>query len=223
MLLTCNIIRVVSKILNKSDDLNIKVSLNDIIKTTDTSRKIIKDSKNVFGPGVTLTNNEVKDTKKLIKSLENRGILLKGTTRKITSQEGGFLNFLKLLMTAGLPLMKSALTPLFQSVMLPFGLSVGMAEIDAAIQKKKFGSGTVVLIISKEEMEDIMKIVKSLEESKLFIEEISETIKNKAKEQKEAFIGMLLGTLAANLLGNTLSGRGVIRAGEGTIRAGKSF
>ena len=90
--------------------------------------------------------------------------------------------------------------------MLPFGLSVGMAEIDAAIQKKKFGSGTVVLIISKEEMEDIMKIVKSLEESKLFIEEISETIKNKAKEQKEAFIGMLLGTLVANLLGNALSG-----------------
>ena len=219
MLLTCNIIRVVSKILYKSDDLNIKVSLNDIIKTTDTSRKIIKDSKNVFGTGVTLTNNEVKDIKKLIKSLENRGTLLKGTTRKITSQEGGFLNFLKLLMTAGLPLMKSALTPLFQSVMLPFGLSVGMA----AIQKKKFGSSTVVLIISKEEMEDIMKIVKSLEESKLFIEEISETIKNKAKEQKEAFIGMLLGTLVANLLGNALSGWGVIRAGEGTIRAGKSF
>ena len=54
MLLTCNIIRVVSKILNKSDDLNIKVSLNDIIKTTDTSRKIIKDFKNVFGTGVTL-------------------------------------------------------------------------------------------------------------------------------------------------------------------------
>ena len=54
MLLTCNIIRVVSKILNKLDDLNIKVSLNDIIKTTDTSRKIIKDFKNVFGTGVTL-------------------------------------------------------------------------------------------------------------------------------------------------------------------------
>ena len=114
MLLTCNIIRVVSKILNKSDDLNIKVSLNDIIKTTDTSRKIIKDSKNVFGTGVTLANNEVKDIKKLIKSLENRGILLKGTTRKITNQEGGFLNFLKPLMTAGLPLMKRHLRLYFK-------------------------------------------------------------------------------------------------------------
>ena len=54
MLLTCNIIRVVSKILYKSDDLNIKVLPNDIIKTTDSSRKIIKDFKNVFGTRVTL-------------------------------------------------------------------------------------------------------------------------------------------------------------------------
>ena len=43
---------------------------------------------------------------KVIKSLENRGILIKGTTTKMTSQEGEFLNFLRLLMTAGLPLMK---------------------------------------------------------------------------------------------------------------------
>ena len=54
MLLTCNIIRVVSKILYKSDDLNIKVLPNDIIKTTDSSTKIIKDFKNVFGTRVTL-------------------------------------------------------------------------------------------------------------------------------------------------------------------------
>ena len=44
-----------------------------------------------FGAGVTLSNNEIKDIVKVIKSLENRGILLKGTIRKITSQEGGFL------------------------------------------------------------------------------------------------------------------------------------
>ena len=56
---------------------------------------------------------------KVIKFLENRGILLKGTTTKITSQEGGFLNFIRLLMTAGLPLMKSALTPLAKSVLIP--------------------------------------------------------------------------------------------------------
>ena len=72
-------------------------------------------------------------------------------------------------------------------------------------------------------MEDIMKIVKSLEESGLLIKAISETIKNEAKEQKEGFFLMLLGTLAASMLGRALTGRGVIRAGEGTIRAGENF
>ena len=73
---------------------------------------------------------------KVIKSLENRGILLKGTTRKITSQEGGFLNFPRPLMTAGLPLMKSVLTPLAKNILLPFGLSAAMSATDSSIQKK---------------------------------------------------------------------------------------
>ena len=65
-------------------------------------------------------------------------------------------------------------------------------------------------------MEDIMKIVKSLEESRLIINGISETIKNEAKEQKGGFMSMLLGTLAVSVLGNSLAVRGVIRAGERT-------
>ena len=72
---------------------------------------------------------------KVIKSLENRGILLKATTRKITIQEGGFLNFLRPLMTAGLSLMKSVLTPYAKNVLLPFGLSAGMSAADPVIQK----------------------------------------------------------------------------------------
>ena len=51
-------------------------------------------------------NNEIKHIMKVIKSLENTGILIKGTTTKMTSQEGEFLNFLRSLMTAGLLLMK---------------------------------------------------------------------------------------------------------------------
>ena len=66
---------------------------------------------------------------KVVKTLEIRGILLKGATRKITSQEGGFLNFLRLLMTAGLPL----ITPLVKNILLPFGLSAAISAIDAAI------------------------------------------------------------------------------------------
>ena len=71
------------------------------------------------GSGITLTNNEIKDTIKGIKSLESAGILLKGTTTKSTSQEGKFLNFLRPLMTAGIPLMKSVLTPLAKNVLIP--------------------------------------------------------------------------------------------------------
>ena len=79
---------------------------------------------------------------KVIKSLENRGILLKGTTREVTIQERSFLNVLRPLMTAGLPLMKNVLTPLAKNVLLPFGLSAGMSAADVAIQKdKNHGSG----------------------------------------------------------------------------------
>ena len=69
------------------------------------------------GSGIPLTNNEIKDIIKVTLSLENRGILVKETTRKITSQEGGFLNFHKPLMTAGLPLIKYLLTPLAKTIL----------------------------------------------------------------------------------------------------------
>ena len=71
-------------------------------------------------------------------------------------------------------------------------------------------------------MEDIMKIV-SLEESGLLLKGISETIKNEAKEQKGGFFPMLFRPLAASILGSALTGTGVIRAHEGTIRAGENF
>ena len=72
-------------------------------------------------------------------------------------------------------------------------------------------------------MNDIMKIIKSLEESGLLIKSISETIENEVKEQKRGFLSVLLGTLGASLLGNLSIGKGTIRAGEGTVRAGQNF
>ena len=63
-------------------------------------------------------------------------------------------------------------------------------------------------------MEDIMKIVKLLEEPRLLVKGISETIKIETKEQSRGFLAMLLGTLAASLLGSALTGKGVIRADE---------
>ena len=69
-------------------------------------------------------------------------------------------------------------------------------------------------------MDDILKIVKSLEDSGLLLKGVSETVQHEAKEQRGGFLSMLLNTLGASLLGDILSGKGVIRAGEETIRAG---
>ena len=68
-----------------------------------------------------------------------------------------------------------------------------------------------------------MKIVKFLEKPDLLMKRISQTIENIAKERKGGFLGMLVGTLGANLLGNLLAGKGVYRDGEGAIRAGQDF
>ena len=70
-------------------------------------------------------------------------------------------------------------------------------------------------------MDHTMKIIKSLKESGLLIKGVTKTIKNEAKEQRSGFLGMLLGTLGASLLGNILTGKGVIRADDGTIEAGE--
>ena len=87
-----------------------------------------------------------------------------------------------------------------------------------------FGHNNTTLIISNDEMVDILKIVKSLEDSRVLLKGVSEAIQNEAKEQRGGFLSMLLGTLGASLLGDILSkglsGKSVIRAGEGTIRAG---
>ena len=93
-------------------------------------------------------------------------------------------------MTAGLPVMKSVLTPLGKSVLVPLGLTTAASATDAAVQKKVYGSGTTVLIFSNKEMDDIIKIVKSLEESSLSTKGVSETIKKEAREQKGEFFGI---------------------------------
>ena len=80
-----------------------------------------------------LTKNEIKDISKVLRSLENRGILLERTTTNITSQEGEFLNFLKPLITPGLPLMKNVLTPSAKSILLPLGLTAAASATDVAI------------------------------------------------------------------------------------------
>ena len=78
-------------------------------------------------------------------------------------------------------------------------------------------------------MEDIIKVVKSVEDSRLLLKGVTETVQNEVKGQKGGFLSMLLGTLGASLLGNLLTGKGIYRAGkgkginragEGIVRAG---
>ena len=129
-------------------------------------------------------------------------------------QSGGFLGrLLDPLLKTGLPLIKNWIKPLAKS-----GLGF-IPAADAGIHKKILGSGTTTLIISNDEMEDITKIVKSLEDSSLLLKGVSETIQNEVKKQKGGFLSMLLGTLGASLLENMLAGKGRNRA-KGFIRAG---
>ena len=86
--------------------------------------------------------------------------------------------------------------------------------------KKILGSGTTTLIISNEEMNEIIKIVQALEYSNILLKGVSETIKNETKEQKGGFLSKLLSILGASLLGNLLTGKGIVRAVEGIVRAG---
>ena len=113
-----------------------------------------------------------------------------------------------------------------KSVLIPLGLTATASAADAGIHKKILGSGrlppsstsrnnTTTLIISNNEIEHIIKIVKSLEDSGLLLKKVTETVQNEVKEQKGGFLSMLLGTLGASLLGNILAGKGIYRAGKG--------
>ena len=119
-------------------------------KITNSVFKTALDAGFLKGSALTLTNNEKKDVIKVIRSLENRGIFLKGTSKKLLVKKEDFL-FLKRLMTAHLRLTAVA------------------SATDAAIQKEIFGSGTTTLVFSNEELNYIMKIVKFLEESGVFL------------------------------------------------------
>ena len=104
---------------------------------------------------------------------------------------------------------------LAKSVLISLGLTAAALVADAGIHEKILGSGnTATLIVSNNEMEDIIKIVKSLEDSGLLLKGVTEAVQNEVKEQKWGFLSMLLGTLGASLLGNIVTGKGIYRAGK---------
>ena len=105
--------------------------------------------------------------------------------------------------------------PLAKDILAPLEITTAASAIDAGIQKKIHGSGATTLIISNKEMNDIMKIVQSLEDSNILLKGVTKTIENEAKMQKRGFLSILLGTLGASLLGNLLTGKRIVRAGSG--------
>ena len=145
-----------------------------------------------------------RQTTKLRNAIENNMStdikLSKARISKII-QSGEFLG--KLLgpfLNTGLPVLKSVIKPLGL-----LGLTAASLAIDAGVQRKIYGSGTITLVISNEEINDIMKIVQALEDSGILLKGVTKTIKNETKEQKEGFLSMLLGTLGTYLLGSLLT------------------
>ena len=129
-------------------------------------------------------NNTSTDTK-----------LSKAQINKII-QSGGFLGrILGPLIKTGLPLIKNVIKPLAKSVLIPLGSTAAASAADAGIHKKISGSGNTILIISNEEMNDIIKILQALEDSNILLKGVTEKVKNETKEQKGGFLSMLLGTL----------------------------
>ena len=200
-----------SSIKNETDVV-LRISSNMVSNSNDNTN---------FPHELLLTNRQVANIRKAFANHSSIDIKLSKTQLSKMIQSGGFLRNL-LGKLAGL-LMKVAM-PLAKNLLGPLGLSAAMSAIDGSIKKKMLGSGATTLIISNEEMGDILKIVKSLGDSGILLKGVSETIQHEAKEQRGGFLSMLLGTLGASLLGDVLSkglsDKGVIRAGEGTIRAG---
>ena len=170
---------------------------------------MIGDDETNFPHKLLLTNRQVANLCKAFANYLSTDIKLFKTQLSKMIQSGAFLGrLLGPLLKTGLPLIKNVIKPLAKSVLIPLGLTAAASAADAGIHKKILGSGTTTLTISNDEMKDIIKIVKSLEDSHLLLKGVSETVQNETKEQKWGFLSMLLGTLGARLLGNILTGRG---------------
>ena len=185
------------------------------------------DDETSFPHKLLLTNGQVANLRKAFASHTSTDIKLSKTQLSKMIQLGGFLGrLLGPLLKTGLPLTKSVIQPLTKSVLIPLVLTAAPSAPDAGIHKKILGFGhNATLIISNDKIKNILKIVKSLEDSGILLEGVSETIKNEAKEQSGGFLSILLSTLGASILSKTLTSKGVIRAGygskgQGTIRVG---
>ena len=199
------------------------------------SLNVVGDDETNFPHKFLLSNRQAENLRKAFASKSSTDINLPKTQLSKIVQSGRFLGrLLGPLLKTVLPLIKNVIKPFAKSVLIPLVLTEVASVADAGIHIKMLGSGrrhssslvlrhpssapkTTTLIISNYEMKDIIEIVKSLEDSSLFLKGVSETIQNEYNEQKRGSRIMLLGKLGASLFGNILAGKGINRAGEGAI------
>ena len=180
--------------IKNEDDVLIRLSPNMIGDSND---------KINFPHELLLTQRQVSSIRKAFSNNSSVDIKFSKTQLSKMIESGGFLGkLLGPLLKAGLPLIKNVIMPLAKNVLLSLGLTAAASAADAGIHKEILGSGNTTLIISNKDMDDLIKIVKSLEDSGLLSKEVTESVQNEVKEQKE---DLLLGTFGASLLGNLLT------------------
>ena len=178
------------------NSLNVKLSNSQLSKLKSTIKNendvVLILSSNMVGNSndntnfpheLLLTKRQVENIRKAFANHLSTDIKLSKTQLSKIIQSGGFLGrLLGPLLKTGLPLMKSVIKPLAKSVLIPLGLTAAAPAADAGIYKKILGSGhnNTTLIISNDEMDDILKIVKSLEDSGVLLKGVSETIQHEA-------------------------------------------
>ena len=179
--------------MTQCNSLNLKLSnsLLNKLKSAIKNETVMWSSSNMIGNSddetnfphkLLLTNRQVANIRKAIANHTSTNIKL-SKSQLTKMQKGRFLRFLAPLLKSGLPFLKSIIKPLGV-----LGLTAAASATDAAINKKVLGSGNhTTLIISIDDMQDLLKIIKSLEDSGILLDRITETEKNEVKEQKGGF------------------------------------
>ena len=163
---------------------------------------VIRLSPNMIGDSNDKTNvpHELLLTERQVSSIRkvftnNSSVDIKFSKPQLLKmiKSGGFLGkLLGPLLERGLPLIKHVITPLAKRVLIPLGLPASASAADARIHKKILRSGNTTIIISNKDMEDLIKIIKSLEDSGLLLKGVTESIQNELKEQKGGFLKYVL-------------------------------
>ena len=173
----------VKSVIKNENDVVIRLSPNMIGDSNDETN---------FPHELLLTERHISSIRKAFSNNSTIDIKFSKTQLSKMRQSGGFLGkLLGPLLKAGLPLIKNVITPLAKSVLIPLGLTLAASAADAAIHKKMLESGNTTLIISNKDMKDLIKTVKSLEDSGLLLRGVTESVQNELKEQIGGFLSML--------------------------------